>query len=234
MELLLIDSLPGRLPGILDTQLAELAGYKTKRVNEACKRSTYAFSNEPYRYRLTADEWRKVRDSISRDKNLSRLRFRPVSARPFVYSFEGAFLVLSRIRANLSEASKRDLLKTFSKEAPPLIDYGTGRREEHIVNKIKTIFAEIVTVIPHYPVKTNMGLFLVDVYLKEWNIVIEIDEFQHRWNREKEKEREFAIIKALGCRIIRFHEDSDSDELINQILKKIQVVTNQKKVGDAQ
>ena len=223
----MIESLPGRLPGILDTQLAELAGYKTKRINEACKRSTYTFAIEPYRYRLTADEWRKVRKSIALDGNLSRLRFRPKSARPYVYSFQGAFLVLSRIRANLTEHNKHKLLTTFSKEAPPLIDYGAGRREEHIVRKLRTIFAGIVTVLHHHPIQTNKGLFLVDVYLKEWNIVIEIDELQHRWNQKKEKEREAAIFEAMGCRILRYVEDSDSDKLINQILNAIQIVVNQ-------
>lgn len=93
MKLLLIDSLPGRQPGILDSQLAGLAGYSTKKLNEACKRSTYAHTREPFRYQLTFEEWKQIRESILNHEGLSRMRYRPKSARPYVYSFEGAFLV---------------------------------------------------------------------------------------------------------------------------------------------
>ena len=219
MKLLLIDSLADRQPGILDSQLAELAGYKTKKLNEACKRSTYAYTREPFRYQLTREEWRQIRDSVLLHERLSQMRFRPKFARPYVYSFEGAFLVLSRLRANLTQDSRDSLLKLFSKDTPPLFDYGTGRREEHVVKRLRKVFEGVSTVIHHYPVRINGNLFLIDIYFKEWNIAVEIDELQHRWNPKKEKLREAMLQKALGCKIIRFVEDDDVDRLINRILR---------------
>jgi hypothetical protein len=95
---------------------------------------------------------------------------------------------LNRLRINLSEEKKEALLRVFSMDSYPIIDYGTCRREEYIVRKLRTVFNGLVTVIHHYPVKTTKGLYIVDVYLKECNLVIEIDELQHRWNKEKEVE----------------------------------------------
>lgn len=233
MTLLLIDSLEGREPGILDSQLAELAGFKTNKLNEACKRSTYAHTREPFRYQITEDEWKQIRGSILKHEGLSRLCYRPKSARPYIYSFEGAFLVLSRIRANITQDSRDSLLKLFSKDTPPLIDYGTGRREEHVVDRLTRVFKGVATVIHHHPVRTNAGLLLIDVYFQEWNVAVEIDELQHRWNPKKERMREAELQKALGCKIIRFVEDDDVDRLINRILRLVHPLPKKSQRGDS-
>jgi hypothetical protein len=219
MQLTLIDFLKGRPPGILDAELATLLGCKTKRVNEAAKRSTYVEAREPYRYRLTSTEWDEVRPILSASEHLERLRFRPNIFLPYVYSFEGACLVIARLRVNLSETKRDMFLRTFSRDRLAVIDYGEGRREESIRKKLTAVLDGLVTVTPHYPVRTERGLFQLDIYLEEWNIAVEVDEVGHRWGRQDDEQREKAIQKVLGCEFVRFIEDSDSDALINRILR---------------
>ena len=215
----LIDYLASRPPGILDTELAGLIGCKTKRVNEAARRSTYAEAREPYRYQMTSSEWDEVKRILARSERLATIRFRPRSCLPYVYSFEGACLVIGRLRINLSKKRKNVLLEVFSRERLPIIDYGEGKREESIRKRLTSVLDGLVTVTPHYPVKTRKGLFQLDIYLAEWNIAIEVDEIGHRWDPQGDLQREIAIGEALGCEFIRFVEDSDSDVLINRILR---------------
>ncbi|MFH1689275.1 MAG: hypothetical protein ABIE42_03450 [Candidatus Eisenbacteria bacterium] len=219
MGLALIDYLDNRSPGILDAELAELVGCKTKRVNEAARRSTYVEAREPYRYQMTSSEWDEVRRILTGSGHLPRLRFRPKSCPPHVYSFEGACLVIGRLRINLSKKKKDTLLKAFSRECFPVIDYGEGRREESIRKRLSSVFDGLVTVTSHFPVTTSKGPFQLDIYLEEWNIAIEVDEIGHRWDQQGDRRREVAIREVLGCEFIRFVEDSDSDELINTILR---------------
>lgn len=160
----------------------------------------YIEAREPYCYQLSADEWSQLQNTIGRKKHLSRLRFRPKSARPYVYTFEGACLVIGRLRINLSDQKKHALLNVFSRDVFPIINYGEGRREEYLRDRLSVIFEGFVTVIPHYPVNTEKGQFLIDIYLKEWNIAIEVDEIGHRWDPQKDQEREQAIREVIGCR----------------------------------
>lgn len=219
MGRILIDYLDSRPPGILDTELAELVGCKTKRVNEAAKRSTYAEAREPYRYQMTSSEWDEVKRILAGSERLATLRFRPKRYLPYVYSVEGACLVIARLRINLSKKKKATLLRAFSRECFPIIDYGEGRREESIRQKLTSVFDGLVTVTPHYPVTTRKGLFQLDIYLEEWNVAIEVDEMGHRQDPQGDLQREVAIGEVLGCEFIRFVEDSDSDALINRILR---------------
>jgi hypothetical protein len=214
----LIDYLDNRPPGILDTERAEFVGCKTKRVNEAAKRSTYAEVREPYRYQMTSSEWDEVKRTLAGAERQATLRFRPKRYLPYIYSLEGACLVIGRLRINLSKEKKDTLLRVFSKECLPIIDYGEGRREESIRQRLTSVFDGLVTVTPHYPVTTRKGLFQLDIYLEEWNIAIEVDEIGHRWDPQGDLQREVAIGEVLGCEFIRFVEDSDSDALINRIL----------------
>jgi hypothetical protein len=219
MGLALIDYLDNRPPGILDTELAELVGCKTKRVNEAAKRSMYAEAREPYRYQMTSSEWDEVKRILAGSERLTTLRFRPKCYLPCVYSFEGACLVIGRLRINLSKKKKDTLLRAFSRECFPVVDYGEGRREESIRQKLASVFEGLVTVTSHYSVTTKKGLFQLDIYLEEWNIAVEVDEVGHRWSPQGDLEREVAIGDVLGCEFIRFIEDSDSDALISRILR---------------
>ncbi len=219
MGLTLIDYLDNRPPGILDTELAELVGCKTKRVNETAKRSTYAEAREPYRYQMTSSEWDEVKRIPAWSERQATLRFRSSRYLPYVYSFEGACLVIGRLRINLSKKKKDTLLRVFSRECLSITDYGEGRREESIRQRLTSVLDGLVTVTPHYPVTTRKGLFQLDIYLEEWNIAIEVDEIGHRWDPQGDLQREVAIGEVLGCEFIRFVEDSDSDALINRVLR---------------
>jgi hypothetical protein len=85
--------------------------------------------------------------------------------------------------------------------------------------KASVIFDGFVTVILHYLVNTKKGQFLIDIYRKEWNIANAVYEIGHRWDPQKDQEREQAIREGVGCRFFRFVEDSYDDRFINHVLK---------------
>jgi very-short-patch-repair endonuclease len=196
--------------------LALLVGYKTKRINEVVRRSTYMDARSPIRYRLSPGEWAILRAGSASGRHHAKLRFRP--GRPYVYTFEGACLVMSRLRLNLSPDRKRLLLDLFSQDDLAIIDYGEGRMEEYIIGRLETILQGLATISRHHPVRTTRGLFLVDAYLEEPNVAIEIDEAGHRWSAGADGDRERAITDVLGCRFVRITTTSDLDVCLNSIL----------------
>jgi very-short-patch-repair endonuclease len=216
---MLIEALGDRPPGILDSDLALLAGYKTKRINEVVRRSTYVGARCPIRYRLTPGEWVALKTACATDLHRAKLRFR--AGRPYVYTFEGACLVMSRLRLNLSPDKKCLLLGLFAQDDLAIIDYGEGRMEECIINRLETTLGGLVTIRRHYPVRTTRGLCLIDAYLEDPNVAIEIDEAGHRRSASADSDRERAIRGVLGCEFIRITESTDFDACLNRILRKV-------------
>jgi hypothetical protein len=210
-----------RPPGILDSDLARLTGYKTKRINEVVRRSTYIGARPPIRYRLSPEEWVALKSALAIGRHHAKLRFR--AARPYVYTFEGACLVMSRLRLNLSQDRKRLLLDLFSQDELAIVDYGEGRMEECIIRRLETILEGLATIRRHYPVRTTRGLFLIDAYLEEPNVAVEIDESGHRRSADADGDRERAITDVLGCQFVRITATSDFDVCLNRIVKAMAV-----------
>ena len=67
--------------------------------------------------------------------------------------------------------------------------------------------------------------YFVDMYLPDYNLVIECDEFGHsKYNKNKDKEREEYIKNKLKCDFIRFNPDNENFNIliiIKQIYEKI-------------
>jgi very-short-patch-repair endonuclease len=54
----------------------------------------------------------------------------------------------------------------------------------------------------------KVGSYRVDLYIEEYDLVVECDEYNHRdRDPQKEKEREEFIRSELGCEFIRFNPD---------------------------
>nr|AEX62207.1 hypothetical protein mv_L2 [Moumouvirus Monve] len=72
-----------------------------------------------------------------------------------------------------------------------------------------------------YVIKCDKGKYIIDYYLPEYKIAIEIDEFNHKdRNPGYEKQRQIDITKELGCKFIRCNPD-DKDFNITSLIGTI-------------
>lgn len=77
-------------------------------------------------------------------------------------------------------------------------------RKEHVhLEAIEQSFSEVAMF-----KQFKVGTYRVDLYIEEYDLVVECDEYNHR-NRDpqKEKEREEFIRSELDCEFIRFNPD---------------------------
>lgn len=112
-------------------------------------------------------------------------------------------------------------------------------KETQYLTFIKNCLPENLDIKYQYNVDGN----LLDMYLPEYNIVVECDEFGHKkYNKEKEIQREEYIKNKLKCDVIRFNPDDKNfnigfvvREIYNKIINKnndvqIKFNNNDKKV----
>jgi very-short-patch-repair endonuclease len=76
------------------------------------------------------------------------------------------------------------------------------------------------------------GYFL-DMYLPEYNLVIECDEFGHsKYNKDKDNEREKYIKNKLKCEFIRFNPDAKNFNIITVIKEIYKVILIKKNLDN--
>ena len=76
------------------------------------------------------------------------------------------------------------------------------------------------------------GYFL-DMYLPEYNLVIECDEFGHsKYNKDKDNEREKYIKDKLKCEFIRFNPDAKNFNIITVIKEIYKVILIKKNLDN--
>ncbi len=76
------------------------------------------------------------------------------------------------------------------------------------------------------------GYFL-DMYLPEYNLVIECDEFGHsKYNKDKDNEREKYIKDKLKCKFIRFNPDAKNFNIITVIKEIYKVILIKKNLDN--
>ena len=69
-----------------------------------------------------------------------------------------------------------------------------------------------------YELQKSIGSYLLDMYLPEYNLNIEIDEYGHKDRcPEYEKNREDFIKLSLDCKILRFNPDDKNDNIFKFI-----------------
>jgi very-short-patch-repair endonuclease len=81
----------------------------------------------------------------------------------------------------------------------------TPRKEHEHLEAIEKTFSEVKM----YK-QFRVGRYRVDLYIEEYNLVVECDEYNHtNYNRREEEERELFIKSELGCcDFIRFNPDA--------------------------
>jgi very-short-patch-repair endonuclease len=80
----------------------------------------------------------------------------------------------------------------------------TPRKEHLHLEAIEKTFSKV-----NMYKQFKVGRYRVDLYVEEYNLVVECDEYNHSdRNPKEEKERECFIKSELGCDFIRFNPDS--------------------------
>lgn len=103
-------------------------------------------------------------------------------------------------------------------------------RKEHVhLEAIEQSFSEVEMF-----KQFKVGKYRVDLYIEEYDLVIECDEYNHI-NRDptKEKEREEFIKSELDCEFIRFNPDSKNFSIF-KVIASIHKFILEKKMGKLQ
>lgn len=128
-------------------------------------------------------------------------------------------MLLSSQKSNLDKISKDFGIKTL---------YRYKRKEIEIVDELKIFFDQINTKIN---TQKRFGSYHVDLYVPDYEIIIEIDEHNHADRDKKyEKQREKYIKKYKNPKFIRCNPDDPNfniNQLTGKITKHIIKVTNQ-------
>lgn len=79
----------------------------------------------------------------------------------------------------------------------------TPRKEHDHLEAITQSFSEVQSY-----TQFKVGQYRVDLYMEDYDLIIECDEYNHRdRDPQREQEREDFIKSELGCEFIRFNPD---------------------------
>ena len=214
LDITLVDNLDGRPVGILDSDLSKLLGLKTKHLNRHAKRNLLDDYDTDFRFRMTMKEFKTYKTSRKQKKTWGGRRYLP-----YVYTFKGVCLLVSRLRLDLMNNVKSYLLMLFNQPEMLVFDFGVNRPEERVVKKLLKILDGIVAIQRHYHVVLPNHTYFIDIYLPDYKIAIEVDEEHHKYSQSDDTIRQQRIRQQLQCVFVRVHLDDDFDGKVNEILK---------------
>jgi len=118
---------------ILDSDLAEIYGVESKRLNEQVKRNTDRFPDD-FGFRLTLDEWEKLRRLRSQNATLKRGQHRKYP--PYVFTEHGALMAANILKSKTAISMSIYVVRAFIRIREEL----TSRRElEERLDQIEKI-----------------------------------------------------------------------------------------------
>lgn len=116
-------------------------------------------------------------------------------------------------KPEIQEKRRNYLIKKYEKNNNTFI----GNNETELLDKVEKIIND--KIIRQYKIKG----YSADGYVKNRNLIIEIDErfhYDHNGNlREKDIKRQKIIENELNCKFLRIKDNIDFDELKNELLK---------------
>ena len=126
-------------------------------------------------------------------------------------------LILNDFHSKISVEIKQYLYKIDNKTIDIILD----KRFENsfgdkLINTLKPLNIKVETQKPMFN-----GKYRIDFYLPEFNLAIEYDEEQHKYQQEEDKQREEGIKEVLGCRFIRLDYKQDDNYNVGLVLKEI-------------
>jgi hypothetical protein len=102
---------------MLDSDLAQLYGVTTKRLNEQMKRNRERFP-EDFIFQLTKDEKNEV---VAKCDHLVKLKFSPTF--PYAYTEHGAVMLASVLKSQIAVQASVQIVRAFVKMRSILIEY---------------------------------------------------------------------------------------------------------------
>lgn len=115
---------------ILDSDLAELYGVETKRINEAVKNNPQKFPND-FMFKLTDVEFRDLRSKFSTTK------FSKTRITPKVFTEQGVYMLATILKSKTATDVTISIMRAFVKMRSFALTY------EQIVDKLKDIDTKI-------------------------------------------------------------------------------------------
>ena len=184
---------------IIDSELGKILGISTKRVNEIFKRNSFDLDEKQFRVKGP------------------RQQFRPINKPSYLYNFKGVSLLISRIRKILSSDVRGRILSYFKEKEFIVLDDGLGKFHPMTVQRVKKILNGIVDFKEEFEVDIGNEKYLVDLYVPDCCIGIEIDGNNHKYYTNDELNKiKFLHEKGLRTKTISllFTANSEEDFLI--------------------
>ena len=159
--------------------VGEILGYSTSNISKMVK---------------NIDENEKTQICVSSQTTSTKAR----SQEQWFLTKKGFITVINSSR-KLTTNEKEKIFEGMGIDA--VITY--SRSEVEFLDSLKKVLEPFgFECFEQYPVLN----YRLDFYIKDLNVSIEFDEYHHRYNKQKDEERQAEIIKELGCSFVRVNE----------------------------
>lgn len=94
----------------------------------------------------------------------------------------------------------------------------SARYEYKLINEITDALEQLhIKYIKQYKIL----MYRVDLYLPDYNLVVEFDELEHKFKRQQDYARQNKIENNIHCSFLRIHEDDTLGRAVGLVLKSI-------------
>jgi len=116
---------------MLDVDLAEIYGYETKNFNRQVKNNLLKFEGDDFMFRLTDEELCNLLRCKNCTLNKGHSRGQHVKYKPYVFTEQGIYMLMTVLRGELATTQSRALIRTFKRMKDYIIENQDliGRRE---------------------------------------------------------------------------------------------------------
>lgn len=129
--------------------------------------------------------------------------------------------LLQKSQINTSQDIIQKLIKQFNLDLNLII---RRKENEYISNIMDSLSIESFQ-------QFKVGNYRIDLYIPEYKIAIECDEFNHSKYIEEEILRQIYIEETLGCQFIRFNPDEENFNIF-KVIQRIYILINTIKEED--
>lgn len=116
---------------MLDVDLAQIYGYETKNFNRQVKNNYQKFADDDFMFQLTDEEVEELSRCKNCTLNRGNIRGANVKYKPYVFTEQGIYMLMTVLRGELAIKQSRALIRTFKKMKDYIIDNRAliGQRE---------------------------------------------------------------------------------------------------------
>ena len=159
---------------MLDTDLAEIYGYETKNFKKQVKNNIAKFEGDDFMFELNDEEV----EELSRCKNftLKASRGSNIKYKPYVFTEQGVYMLMTVLRGELAIQQSRALVKTFKRMKDYILENRdlTGQREL-LQLSMETANNRIEIHQPDIPTVGNIETLKSAAIIRSGNLQIDLD-----------------------------------------------------------